>query len=244
MKNKLITIIAIAGGLSLGLAGTASAATAGHPKPHKGKHPHSVTQHTGKQLANGLLPGSAFGFGTTTSGETNSGGSLLPPQALVSVSSEPCEDLLFDLPIFGQTAVAEDSIDTDTLLGGFQAISQFANSAAAWSFYGQEEARYNSGSCTTYSQALAGNQATGPIALAVNLQSVSNIKVGKNYAFAVSQLAEVSDSLGDATFSIDTTIVADGTNVYKIWNSNTVDTAVPDSWLTSLINRTQALYKA
>jgi hypothetical protein len=225
------------------MAGTASAATASHPKPHKPKHSHSVTQITGKQLAKGLLPGSAFGFGTTTSGEVTSGGTLLSPQAQVPVSSEPCEDLLFDLPIFGQTAVAEDSIDTGNGLGGFQAISQFANSATAWSFYGQEKTRYNSGACTTYSQGLAGNQSTGPLTLTINLQSISNTKVGKNYAFAVSQLAEVSDSLGDATFSIDTTIVADGTNVYKIWNSNTVDTPVSDSWLSNLISRTQALYK-
>lgn len=241
MKSTLITTIAIAiaGGLSLAMAGTASAATASHPKPHKTKHP--VTQITGAQLVKGLLPGSAFGTGTTTSGVTSSGKHLLSSKALAPVSSQNCADLLIDIPVFGQTALAEDSIDTSTLLGGLQSVSQFANSSAAWSFYGQEKSKFNS--CTSYSMALKGDQSTGPLSLSIDLQSVSNTKVGKNYAFAVSQLAEVSDSLGDATFSIDTTVVADGTNVYTIWNSNDVDTRVPNSWLSSLISRTQALYK-
>jgi hypothetical protein len=243
MKSKLIAAIAITGGLSLAMtgtvmAGTASAATASHPKPHKVKH---VTQIPGKQLAKGLLPGSVFGFGTTTSSEIDSGKKLLSPQALASVSSEPCSDLLVDLPLFGQTAVAENNIN-NSAAGGIQAISQFASSKAAWAFYGKLKARYNS--CVSFSGREGGDQTTGPITLSIDLNSVTNTKVGSNYAFAVSQVAEVSDSFGDGTFSIDTKIVADGTNIYMIWNSNAVDTQIPNSQLTAMIKRTLALYKS
>lgn len=238
MKSKLITTIAIAGGLSLAMAGPASAATASHPKPHKTKH---VTQITGKQLAKGLLPGSAFGFGVTTNGEFDTGKKLLSAHPLVGVSSETCGDLVVDLPVFGQTAVAENNINNASI-GGLQAISQFVSSKAAWTFYGQLKAKFSS--CVTYSTKISGDQNTGPITLSVNLNSVSNTKVGSSYAFSVSQLAEVSDSLGDATFSIDTKVVADGTNVYLIWNSNSVDTPIPNSQLAGLIKRTQALYKS
>lgn len=238
MKRQLIAAIAVTGALSLALASPAWAATASHPKPHKTK---TVTQITGKKLAKGLLPGSAFGFGMSTSDEADTGKKLLPPHPLASVSSEPCGDLLSFLPLFGQTAVAEDSIDNSSL-GGVQAISQFAGAAAAWSFYGHLEAKYNS--CTAYSTAVKGDQSTGPLTLSINLNSVSNTKVDGSYAFAVSQVVEISDSFGDVTLSMDAKVVAAGRNVYLIWISGDTDTPVPNGWLTSLIKRTKALYKS
>ena len=237
MKFSFVAAVAMAGVLSLAGAGTASASALSHPK-HHGKPKH-VTQVTGKQLAKGLLPGSAFGIGVTTSGEADTGNHLLPAQALASVSSEACADLLAFVPVFGQTAVAEDGVNSS--LGGFQAISQFKTSGAAWSFYGQVEAKYNS--CVSYSASEKGDQSTGPVTLSIDLNSVSNTRVGSSYGFKVSQVAEVSDSLGDVTLYLDTLVVANGTNVYMIWEFNTVDTPVPGSLLASMIKRTQALYK-
>jgi hypothetical protein len=242
MKAKLIASLAIAGGLTVAMAGTASAASLSHPKP-KPKHPHPVTQITGKQLAKGLLPGSAFGPGITTSQTVDSGNKLLSSQALVNVSSEPCSDLIVAIPAFGQTAIAENSIDTGPLYG-VQSISQFKNGGAAWYFYQQEKARYNSSSCVTYSTSLNEPASDGgTLDLSINVESVSNTKVGGHSAFAVNQTCEASDSLGDVTFTMNTTVVSDGTNIYSIWETANASTPIPNSLLTSLISRTQALYK-
>lgn len=241
MKAKLIASLAVAGGLTLAMAGTASAAPLSHPKP-KPKH-HAVTQLTGKQLANALLPGSAFGPGITTSEVATTGNKLLPSQAPYSVSSEPCGDLLTGVAAFGQTAIAEDSIDTGPLYGE-QMIDQFANSGAAWNFQQQEKARYNSSACVTYSTSISEPASDGgTLDLAINVQSVSNTTVGGHVALAVNQLVELSDSLGDTTFTMNTTVVSVGTNVYTIWETANASSPIPSSLLTKLISRTQALYK-
>jgi hypothetical protein len=234
--KKLAATIAVTAGLSLAMMGTASAASLGHPKSHP--KPKAVTQLTGKQLAKALLPGSAFGFGDTTHEEADTGKHLVSTHG--SVSAFPCADLL-GVPLAGQTAVAANSMASDGSDFGTQSISQFGSGSTAWWYYGQLKAKFNS--CVSYSGTSKGSDQTGPLSLSIDLQSVSNTKVGSNSAFTVTQVVEVSDSFGDATESLNTTVVSSGRDVYTIWEMNTANTQIPNSLLSSLISRTQALYK-
>ncbi|HEY1625240.1 MAG TPA: hypothetical protein VGG16_15725 [Streptosporangiaceae bacterium] len=237
MKSKLLAIIAITGGLSLTMIGTASAAPLGHPKHHP--KPKPVTQVTGKQLAKALLPGSAFGIGDTATGLVTSGGKLVSSGG--SISSYPCGDILFGVPLIGQSAVALNTIESDGALVGSQSISQFKSNATAWWYLGQLKGKYNA--CPTFSTGAGSSAQTGPISLSIDLQNVASTKVGKNSAFTVTQVVEVSDSFGDSTESLNTTVVQSGRNVYAIWEMNEGNTPVPNALLNKLISRTRALYK-
>jgi hypothetical protein len=238
MKSAFIAV-AIAGALSLALTGTASASALGHPKHHPKPKPKAVTQLTGKQLAKALLPGSAFGIGDTTTGEQDTGSHLVSTAG--NVSAFPCGDIILGLPLAGQTAVALNTVDSDGSLGGAQSISQFASNQAAWTFFGQLEAKFNS--CVTFSTSDPGTAQTGPIGLSFDLQNVSGTKVGSDYAFAVTDVVELSDSFGDVTESFNATVVSNGRDIYQIWEINQANSPVPDSLLNSLMSRTQALYK-
>jgi hypothetical protein len=240
MKSKLIAIVAVAAGLSLGLAGTASASALGQPKHHHPKpKPKAVTQVTGKQLRGALLPGSAFGVGDTTSGETDTGSHLISSQG--NVASYGCGDIILGIPIAGQTAAAADIVNSGGDGLGAQAISQFANNGSAWSYYGQLENKYKS--CVTFSTSDPGSAQTGTISLSFDLQTVSGTKVGSNYAFTVTEVVELSDSLTDTTESLNATVVSNGRDVYTIWEINQASSPIPNSLLSSLMNRTRALYK-
>jgi hypothetical protein len=234
--KTLAATIAITAGLSLAMMGTASAASLGHPKSHP--KPKAVTQLTGQQLAKALLPGSAFGFGDTTHEESDTGKHLVSTQG--SVSAFPCAVLL-EVPLVGQTAVAANSMASGGTDFGTQSISQFKSGSTAWWYYGQLKAKFNS--CVSYSGTTKGSDQTGPLTLSIDLQSVSSTKVGSNSAFTVTQVVEVSDSFGDVTESLNTTVVSSGRDVYVIWEMNTTNTPIPNSLLGSLVSRTQALYK-
>lgn len=238
VRSKLLAIIALTGALSVTGVGAAAAAPLSSPKHHP--KPKPVTQVTGKRLATALLPGSVFGLGDTTSDLVDTGNKLIPPEG--RFSSYGCGDIIFTVPLAGQTALALNTVESDNALTGVQSISQFRTNGAAWSFYGQLKAKYNS--CVSFSSSISGSTQTGPIALSFDLQNVANIKVGKNYAFTVTEVVEVSDSLGDATESLNTTVVSNGTNIYTIWEFNQTSTQVPNSLLAGMISRTQALYRS
>jgi hypothetical protein len=247
MKTKLIATIALAGGLSLAVAGTASAAPLGHPKHHHPKpkpHPVAVTQVSGKQLAAALPAASAYGSGYTSSGEADTGGKVLPPDGVNRMSSLPCDDLGAFQSGFGQTAEAADVVAlpqnsdaTGNLVIGVQDISQFANSSTAWSYIQDEQSKYNS--CSSYGENLPQSGS-----MTISLDSVSGTKVNGYYAFTASQEADIQDSQGDTlSLYINTTVVNAGTNVYTVWELNAASEPVPASLLSSMISKAQALYK-
>lgn len=254
MKVKMLVVTRLlvfgaAAALSFSMAGAASASPLGHPKHHKPKPKHhAVTQVTGKQLKSALLSGSAFDIGYASAGELDTGGSLLSSRVTQGAGSIPCDQLGVFAIGQGQTAEAFDEIgppssnNSPSLLLATQNISQFANSQTAWSFLGQEQARFSA--CQSYNENLAGSGAVGSGgAIAITIESVSRTKVGNYPAFTVAQSAELSESEGTGTFYIDTTVVQAGTNVYSVQEWNSVDGTVPGWMLSKVISQTQKLYQ-
>jgi hypothetical protein len=250
MKIKLVASLVIAGGLSLAMAGTASAAPLGHsahPKP-KPKPKHAATaQLTGKQLAAALLPGSDFGSGYTLSDQENTGKNLRSAQ---SPQNYTCGVLGQYLPDYGQTAEANVTINapsnislssSDVVLGGNEDISQFANNGAAWSLLMAAQNAYRT--CRSYSGTIQGTGGSGSATVTVTTQSVNWTTVGSYSAFSVSQSVEFTASGESATVYFDSTMVNAGQDDYTIFEMNTANDNVPGSLLSTLIKQTQALYK-
>lgn len=134
MKVRMLAVTAAVTALTLGTAGTALAAPSGKPKP-KPAHSAPAAQITGSKLKVGLLPGSDFASGATTSQESDTGNHLLSPRDPQSVSSMPCTFLGQYSIGNGQTAAAADQFgtpvaDTNGVFGD-QTIEQFASSSAA-----------------------------------------------------------------------------------------------------------------
>lgn len=245
MKYKIIAAVAVAAGLALGAASPAAASPLGH-KPA----PKTVAQVTGKQLATAMLPASDVGSGYASGKEADTGKQLQSSHASQSVSSMSCSDLGDGYaPNFGQTAAASDEIGPsgDALppsgspIVVVQAVSQFATTAKAWSFFTGEQAKYQS--CQSYNSSIS-DGSSGTTSVTVNLQNTGWTKVGSYSAFTVSQVADVSDSSGgSASLYLNATVVSTGTNVYMIWVINQASDPVPSWWLSTLIKKTLTLYK-
>jgi hypothetical protein len=235
--------------LTLGTAGAASAQTLHRPKHHK---PPVVTQVTGAELQTALLPASDFGSGYTSNGAQNTGNSLWSSRANQSVSGTPCDEFVDSVFLtgYGDTAAANDaaldpesgSSNPDAVLFALQSVLQFASSQPADSFYGQSLAKYTS--CQSFSES-ASDGSGGTVTETITVQSVAKTSVDKYQAFDVSQSAEISDSSSNvnATIYLNTTVVNAGPNIYSVTEWNQSNDGVASWLLTSLIDRTQALYK-
>jgi hypothetical protein len=238
---KAIAVIATATALSLGIAGSAAAS------PLSGKT-RPAPQVTGVRLQSALVPASAFGDGFTVADRLNTGKKLLSTRVLIKPSSLSCavfESFIF-IGGYGNTAGAFDSVDNpnpaiadypSVVLGGDQAVLQFKTAQAAASFYNQAYTRYKQ--CSHFTE-------TDPfdhsIQFDLDTQSLSKTTIGKNKAFQLSQLDNLS-ALPALSFYANTAVVLAGTNVYTIDDVNGTNDPIPASLLGKLINRAQALYR-
>ncbi len=241
MKFKAIAVIATAAALSLGMAGAAGAA----PLSHKAK---PAPQVTGVRLQSALLPTSAFGDGFTVTYRVNTGKKLWSTRARIKPSSLSCVNFESYVYVggFGNTAGAADGVGNQNpawadypslILGGDQAVIQFKTAQAAASFYRQAYAKYKQCSYFTESDPFGLNTQ-----FELTTQSLSKTAIGKNNAFGVIQLVDLSAAPA-FSFYANTAVVLAGTNVYTIDDVNGTNDPISGSLLGNLIKRAQALYK-
>jgi hypothetical protein len=235
VKFKLIAVISAATALGLGLAGSAAASPLSR-KP--------APQVTGVRLKAALLPASAFGDGFTVTQRLNSGDRLWSARVHIKASSLSCAgfELYRYVAGFGNTAGAMDSVDNpnpdlstypSVVLDGDQAVLQFKTASAAASFYNLAQARYKQ--CTAFTEPDPADNTQ----LELTLRSLSTTTIGKNKAFQVNQLVDLTA----LSFYLNTTVVLAGTNVYTIDDLNGTNDPVSASLLGNLVNRVQALYQ-
>lgn len=238
MKFKVIAVISAATALWLGLAGSAAASPLSH-KP--------APQVTGVRLRSALLPASAFGDGFTVTQRLNSGNKLWSPRVNIKPSSLSCADFEQYIYVagFGNTAGAMDSVGNpnpdftnypSVVLDGDQAVLQFKTASAAASFYNLAYARYEQ--CTAFTEPDPADNTQ----LELTLRSLSKTTIGKNNAFQVIQLVDLT-ALPALSFYANTAMVLAGTNVYTIDDVNGTNDPISASLLGNLVNRVQALYK-
>jgi hypothetical protein len=241
VKFKAIAVIATATALSLGMAGSAAASPLSHkPKP--------APQVTGVRLQSALLPASAFGDGFTATDRLNTGNKLLSTRTRIKPSSLSCvnfETYVF-VGGFGNTAGAADSVGNpnpafadypSVILGGDQAVLQFSTTQAAASFYSQAYAKYKQ--CSYFTES---DPADTSIQFELSTQSLSKTTIGRNKAFQVIQLVDLS-AAPTLSFYANTAVVLAGTNVYTIDDVNGTNDPISASLPGNLIKRVQALYK-
>ncbi len=241
MKFKAIAVIATATALSLGMAGAAAAS----PLSHKAK---PAPQVSGVRLQSALLPTSAFGDGFTVAYRLNSGKKLWSTRARIKPSSLSCVNFESYVYVrgFGNTAGAADGVGNQhpawadypsLILGGDQAVIQFKSAQAAASFYRQAYAKYKQCSYFTESDLFGINTQ-----FELTTQSLSKTTIGKNSAFQVIQLVDLSAAPA-FSFYANTAVVLAGTNVYTIDDVNGTNDPISGSLLGNLMKRVQALYK-
>ena len=237
VKFKVIAVISAATALGLGLAGSAAASPLSH-KP--------APQVTGARLQAALLPASAFGDGFTVTQRLNSGNKLWSTRVNIKPSSLSCAgfELYRYVAGFGNTAGAMDSVGNPNpdftnypsiVLSGDQAVLQFKTASAAASFYNLAYARYQQ--CTAFTEPDPADSTQ----LELTLRSLSTTTIGKNKAFQVNQLVDIT-ALPALSFYLNTAVVLSGANVYTIDDLNGTNDPVSVSLLGKLINRVQALY--
>ncbi len=241
VKFKAIAVIATAAALWLGMAGAAGAA----PLSHKAK---PAPQVTGVRLQSALLPTSAFGDGFTVMYRLNTGKKLWSTRARIKPASLSCVNFESYVYVggFGDTAGAADGVGNQNpawadypslILGGDQAVIQFKTTQAAASFYRQAYAKYKQCSYFTESDPFGLNTQ-----FELTTQSLSKTAIGKNNAFGVIQLVDLSAAPA-FSFYANTAVVLAGTNVYTIDDVNGTNDPISGSLLGSFIKRAQALYK-
>lgn len=253
MRHKLRSIAAAAavaalslGGLSVAVAGSATAQPLGHPKKHKPKPPPQVT---GSRLRTALLPAAAFGDGFTGGDIVSTGGRLLPTRARYHVPSMSCSDFE-DFAIlggFGDTAgaLADDFNASpfgsypNTVLYGIQWVNQFASPQAATTFFNQAAAKY--GSCSSFTEPNPGDTSPGGGTLQVTNMSVSKTAVSGNHAFTVTQQSALSEAPGFSFYN-NVLVVVSGTNVYQFWNLSGTNDEPSPTLMAQFIRQTQKLY--
>jgi hypothetical protein len=241
VKFKAIAFIAATAALWLGMAGSAAAS----PLSHQSK---PAPQVTGARLQSALLPASAFGDGFSVVDRLNTGHKLWSTRVLVKPSGLSCVNFETYIVVggFGNTAGATDGVFNQSpdfasypnvILGGDQTVLQFSSARAAASFYNQAYTRYKQCSYFTWS-----DPADKSIKFEFNTQSVSKTTIGKNQAFQLIQLVELS-ALPAVSFYANTAVVLAGTNVYTINDLDGTNDPISAPLLGNLINRVQALYK-
>jgi hypothetical protein len=241
VKFKAIAVIATATALSLGMAGSAAASPLS-PKPKP------APQATGVRLQSALLPTSAFGDGFTVTDRLNTGKKLWSTRARIKPSSLSCVN--FEAYVFaggfGNTAGAADSVGNpnpafadypSVILGGDQAVLQFRTAQAAASFYSQASAKYQQ--CSYFTES---DPADKSIQFELSTQSLSKTTIGRNKAFQVTQIVDLS-AVPAFSFFANTAVVLAGTNVYTVDDVNGTNDPISASLLGNLIKRVQALYK-
>lgn len=245
MKSKILAVITIAAGLSLAVAGTASAAPFGHTMKHR-----PAAQVTGVRLQSGLLPASAFGENLRSLYTTSTGKKLWSPYSPGRVSSASCttfESYSFT-PAFGKTAQAQEGFFNMspapdfpfTIVGGTQYVNQFASASAAARFYSQALAKFKA--CVSFTEPNSTPDSTpGGGNLDISTRSVSTTTVGKYRAFWVGQLAAYSEASGNF-FNINTLVAVAGTNVYVIYEISGTNDEPSRAVMSRLISQVQKLY--
>ena len=238
VKFKAIAVISTTAAFCLGMAGSAMASPLS-TKP--------APQATGARLQSAVLPASAFGDGFTAFNRHNSGSKLTSTRVHVKPSSLSCANFWQYIYTagFGNTAGAMDSVNNpnpdfsnypSVVLGGDQAVLQFKTAAAATSFYNQAYAKYKQ--CTAFTVPDPADNTQDEL----TLRSLSKTTVGKNKAFQVIQLDDVT-ALPALAFYANTAVVLAGTDVYTIDDVTGTNDPISASLLGNLINRVQALYK-
>jgi hypothetical protein len=240
MKSKMLAVVAIAAGLSVAAAGTASAA----PLKHK-----PAAQVTGARLETAMLPPSAFGTDMHSVYLAGTGKKLWSSYSVKKVASTECG--LFETynfsPAFGKTAQAQAGADDPdsrpyypfATIVGFQYVSQFASAKAAVTFYNQERAKFKS--CVSFTWPNPVNTIPGSGKINVSTMSVSNAVVGRYPAFWSSQLAAYSELPG-FYFNINTLVAVAGKDVYLIYEISGNNDEPSPALMSRLISRVQKLY--
>jgi hypothetical protein len=238
MKSKMLAAIAIAAGLSLAAAGTASASQRKAP------------QVTGVRLLSALLPGSAFVADPTQFSTASTGSKLWPSSSSAKVSTTSCA--VFGAanftPAFGKTAQAQAGYINGnpkpdwpfTSFGCIEWVSQFASAQAAATFFSQSMAKYKA--CRSYTEPdPTGANVPGGGEQDISTMSVYKTTAGKYKAFVVEQLSAYSIENGNF-FNINTLIALAGTNVYFLSDASGANDTPSRALMVRLINRVQKLY--
>lgn len=246
MKPRIITVVATAAALSLAIAGSAAAETAGHAPVHRTAR---APQVTGSRLLTGLLSPSAFGDGFTIGASLSTGRKLQSTHATKHVPSMSCtvfEDRVF-FGVFGDTAGALSmfvnpsaaSQFPNTIFYGYQAVDQFTTARAAGTFFAQSRAKF--AHCQTFTEPNPGDGVPGGGTFQGSSVSVAKTRVNGYQAFRVTQSIAMSETPGTSWYR-NILFVVSGTNVYSLWETGGVNDEPSPAIMSRLIRKIQRLY--
>jgi hypothetical protein len=247
MKCKFVTALAVAGVLSFAMAGTASAATLGHPKHHKPKPAATAPQVSGVALESALLPAETVGDGYASVYAGNSGSKLTSTAVQYSVPSMNCAD--FESVVYftglGTTAATAEvffnpNFETGpSIISGDQYVLQFPSTKAASAFYRQALAKYQV--CQDFTESDPEDTVPGGGTIDVSASTLAKTTVGPYQAFQVTQLTAESEDSGQTDYNDILTVVA-GTNVYQLWENSGTNDEPSTPLMAQLISQVQKLY--
>jgi hypothetical protein len=232
VKFKAVLVMLAAAALSLGAAGSAAAQPRGPVRP---------PQVNGAQLQAALLPISAFGSGFNFDSSLNTGSKLATTHPKYQVHSLSCDD--WEIKIYsgllGDTAGADTAFSNpsprstypDSIVGGWEDVLQFANTATAVSIYDQARAKFSA--CHSFSYVVSGQ------ADLVETLSVANTTIGGNRAFLVTERVTAAHYYPEYHLYL---YVLAGTNVYSLVEINGNSDEPSSTLMADLIHRVQALY--
>jgi hypothetical protein len=170
--------------------------------------PAAAGQLTGTALASVLLPASDFpaGFTVSSSGATNSGGSLTSGPAQYPLATISCTEFVQHLGStgFGETGMAADSIVTADQAYD-QAVYQFSSAAEASAFAAGISAL--AGRCPSFSAAVSGSATT-----TMRMKATPGDSVGGRPTVELVQTATADGS----ALTLDTLFTASGVDVFVV----------------------------
>jgi hypothetical protein len=170
--------------------------------------PAAAGQLTGTALASVLLPASDFpaGFTVSSSGATNSGGSLTSGPAQYPLATISCTEFVQHLGStgFGETGMAADSIVTADQAYD-QAVYQFSSAAEASAFAAGISTL--AGRCPSFSAAVSGSATT-----TMRMKATPGDSVGGRPTVELVQTATADGS----ALTLDTLFAASGVDVFVV----------------------------
>ena len=170
--------------------------------------PAAAGQLTGTELASVLLPASDFpaGFTVSSSGATNSGGSLTSGPAQYPLATISCSEFVQHLGStgFGETGMASDSI-VATNQAYDQAVYQFSSAAEASAFAAGISPL--AGRCPSFSAPVSGSTTT-----TMRMKAAAGDSVGGRPTVELVQTATADGS----ALTLDTLFTASGVDVFVV----------------------------
>lgn len=209
--------------------------------------PQRTSPVSGDLLQTALLPDSAFGASYSSYSSGNSGARPRPARGtghLPRISCAAYEDYVFTWG-FGNTAGAYDQFenpemfkDQPTIFWGSQQVLHFASAQAATSYYHQALAKYRA--CRDFTEPFPADHRLGGGKLDVSATSVIKTRIGRYYAFQVTQDFAPSEASGVTGF-VNTLVAIAGADVYSFWDQSGTNDEPWPALMAKLIRNVQRL---